>query len=190
VPVGILTIAMLLVAVAAAAAILAGVWMFVAAHGAQPLGTRADATPSIPAMAPLPVTPTSAGVAPGGVVTPTIAGQSSATAAPATLTSSSSPTPTSVETTATPLAPTAPVATSVAIDVVSVPTAIATATSTQAETTPAVVTVVVAPGDTLASIAARFGVTVADIAALNTLDDPDLIYPGQQLLIPIAASAP
>jgi LysM repeat protein len=48
----------------------------------------------------------------------------------------------------------------------------------------------VAPGDTLAIIAARFGVDVNAIVVLNALDDPDVIFPGEQLLIPIAASTP
>lgn len=42
----------------------------------------------------------------------------------------------------------------------------------------------VQPGDTLSSIAARFGVTVADLLAVNRLDEPDHITVGQRLIIP------
>ncbi|WP_298885375.1 LysM peptidoglycan-binding domain-containing protein [uncultured Serinicoccus sp.] len=41
--------------------------------------------------------------------------------------------------------------------------------------------VTVRAGDTLTGIAARHGVTVADIAQANSLNDTRLIYPGQQL---------
>ncbi len=43
---------------------------------------------------------------------------------------------------------------------------------------------VVQPGDTLFTIALRFGVTVADIAAVNNLSNPNLIFVGQRLVIP------
>jgi LysM repeat protein len=41
----------------------------------------------------------------------------------------------------------------------------------------------VRPGDTLTSIARRFGTTVANLAALNQIADPDLINVGQTLLV-------
>jgi len=44
---------------------------------------------------------------------------------------------------------------------------------------------VVGRGDTLARIAARFGTTVAAIASTNGIGNPNLIYTGQQLRIPI-----
>ncbi|MDX2162178.1 MAG: LysM peptidoglycan-binding domain-containing protein [bacterium] len=43
---------------------------------------------------------------------------------------------------------------------------------------------IVAQGDTLARIAARFDTTVYEIAALNGLNNVNLIYVGQQLVIP------
>ncbi len=43
---------------------------------------------------------------------------------------------------------------------------------------------VVAPGDTLALLARRFGTTVPALVAANDLDSPDLILVGQELLIP------
>jgi LysM repeat protein len=43
---------------------------------------------------------------------------------------------------------------------------------------------VVEPNDTLASIAARFGTTVDELARLNALGDPDLIVAGDILLVP------
>ncbi len=44
---------------------------------------------------------------------------------------------------------------------------------------------IVGRGDYLAAIAARFGTTVQAIAAANGIRNPNLIYPGQQLTIPI-----
>ncbi len=46
----------------------------------------------------------------------------------------------------------------------------------------------VQPGDTLISIAARFGVTVDDIVAANNLPSRSIIYAGQTLIIPEPAS--
>lgn len=45
-------------------------------------------------------------------------------------------------------------------------------------------TYVVQAGDSLLSIARRFGVTTKDLQAANNLSNPDLIYPGQVLVIP------
>lgn len=42
----------------------------------------------------------------------------------------------------------------------------------------------VKPGDTTSGIAERFHTDVAEIAGRNKLKDPDLIHPGQRLLIP------
>jgi nucleoid-associated protein YgaU len=39
-------------------------------------------------------------------------------------------------------------------------------------------------GDTLAEIGARFGVSHLEIAKLNSIDNPDLIFPGQVFRIP------
>lgn len=43
---------------------------------------------------------------------------------------------------------------------------------------------IVARGDTLNRIAAQYGAKPADIAAANSLSNPNLIYPGQKLLVP------
>lgn len=43
---------------------------------------------------------------------------------------------------------------------------------------------IVKNGDTLFKIAQSFNVSVDSIVKLNNLPDPDLIYPGQRLLIP------
>lgn len=43
---------------------------------------------------------------------------------------------------------------------------------------------IVRPGDTLWSIALRFGTTPWAIAVTNGLRNPNLIYPGQRLIIP------
>ena len=44
-------------------------------------------------------------------------------------------------------------------------------------------TVVVRPGDTLAAIAERYGTTVAGLVALNRIRNPDLIFPGQVVVL-------
>jgi LysM repeat protein len=48
---------------------------------------------------------------------------------------------------------------------------------------------IVKPGDTLGSIAARFGVSAGAIARANGISNPDRIYIGQNLAIPGAGSA-
>lgn len=40
---------------------------------------------------------------------------------------------------------------------------------------------VVRPGDTIISIADRYGLEIDDILSLNNLEDPNVIYPGQIL---------
>lgn len=45
---------------------------------------------------------------------------------------------------------------------------------------------VVRVGDTLNSIAARFGVSVAELIRVNRLAPPYIIYPGQTLYIPVS----
>lgn len=45
-------------------------------------------------------------------------------------------------------------------------------------------TVTVRPGDTFSGIAARHGVDWREMARLNKVDDPDLIYPGQVFRLP------
>ena len=42
----------------------------------------------------------------------------------------------------------------------------------------------VKPGDTLWKIAKKFRSTIEDIARVNGIEDPNKIYPGQQLYIP------
>ena len=48
---------------------------------------------------------------------------------------------------------------------------------------------VVKPGESLGQIAAAFGLTVGDILAANRLADPNAIYPGERLLIPVRANS-
>jgi LysM repeat protein len=75
------------------------------------------------------------------------------------------------------------------------PTPAPAATSAPAAAQPAPAAVggetiyVVQRGDTLAKIAARYGVTVKQIVDLNGIANPNLITPGQKLRIPVAASA-
>jgi LysM repeat protein len=54
----------------------------------------------------------------------------------------------------------------------------------EAPAEPASQTYVVAEGDSLSSIAQRFGVTVEALAVANGIDDPDVITLGQELVIP------
>lgn len=49
---------------------------------------------------------------------------------------------------------------------------------------PSTTTYTVRTGDTLGDIGARYGVTREEIARLNGLGEPDLIFPGQELRIP------
>ena len=46
------------------------------------------------------------------------------------------------------------------------------------------VTYVVQPGDSVASLALRAGTTIEALSSVNRLDDNNLIYVGQQLLVP------
>lgn len=48
---------------------------------------------------------------------------------------------------------------------------------------------VVQPGDTLSGIARRYGTSYQILAALNTIPDPDLIYPGQTIRLPEGGAA-
>ncbi len=45
-------------------------------------------------------------------------------------------------------------------------------------------TYTVQPGDRLSDIAEQFGVTVDALVEANNIEDPDIIYPGQELVIP------
>ncbi|HHX74798.1 MAG TPA: LysM peptidoglycan-binding domain-containing protein, partial [Firmicutes bacterium] len=47
----------------------------------------------------------------------------------------------------------------------------------------------VMPGESLTAIAATYGVSVATLAVANNLENPNLIYPGQVLSIPVASTA-
>ena len=49
---------------------------------------------------------------------------------------------------------------------------------------------IVRPGDTLTSLAARFGTTVVAIMEANNLANADLIFVGQVLLIPVSGPTP
>lgn len=73
-----------------------------------------------------------------------------------------------------------------AISVTPAPTAAVTATATIA----AGRTYVVQIGDTLAKIAVRYNVTLAQLLALNTFDNPNIILPGQVIILPAAATEP
>ncbi len=49
---------------------------------------------------------------------------------------------------------------------------------------------VIQPGDTLGALAARYGTTVQELAALNGIQNPDLIYAGATLRLPSRGQAP
>ncbi len=63
-----------------------------------------------------------------------------------------------------------------------------TATATAPASTVAAATYEVRAGDTLASIAARFGTTASHLAAVNHLSDPALILPGEELVLTASKS--
>ena len=44
---------------------------------------------------------------------------------------------------------------------------------------------VVQPGESVSSIAGRYGVTLAALVAANNLDNPDFVFSGQRLVIPV-----
>ncbi len=66
------------------------------------------------------------------------------------------------------------------------PAGASAAVAASAAAAPGVRTYTVVAGDTLSGIAARFGTTVAALAAANHLADPDLIFPGQVLALAAA----
>jgi LysM repeat protein len=96
-----------------------------------------------------------------------------------TPTARTAPPPLAPSATATSTPPPTPVPT-----VVATPTAVV-APPTATPATPQVYVVVA--GDTIEIIAARFGVTVTALLELNPLIDPDIIIPGQELLLPADA---
>ena len=49
-------------------------------------------------------------------------------------------------------------------------------------------TYTVRPGDSLSAIAFQYGVTVQDLMAANNLTDPDIVFVGQKLTIPVPGS--
>jgi nucleoid-associated protein YgaU len=49
---------------------------------------------------------------------------------------------------------------------------------------PRTTTYTVRTGDTLGDIGRRYGVSREEIARLNGIDEPDLLFPGQELRIP------
>lgn len=51
--------------------------------------------------------------------------------------------------------------------------------------TRAVITYIVQSGDTLSGIATRYGVTVDEIVEENDLANPDVLHPGDVLMIPV-----
>lgn len=58
-----------------------------------------------------------------------------------------------------------------------------------AATTPAqATTYVVKPGDSLSAIAFQFGVSLQELMAANGITDPDVVFAGQKLIIPVPGS--
>ena len=112
-------------------------------------------------------------------------GQGSSTPAPGAVVASPSPLVTAV-TSATPTSSPTPAPTGTA-SVVPSPTASPSAPATERPRPSPRSEVrihLVRRGDTLISIAARYGVTVAAIRGANEIDDPNLIIVGQRLVIP------
>ena len=50
---------------------------------------------------------------------------------------------------------------------------------------PSYETYTIRTGDTLGDIGARHGVTREELARLNGIDEPDLVFPGQEIRIPV-----
>jgi LysM repeat protein len=57
-------------------------------------------------------------------------------------------------------------------------------TGTEPEAARAFTTYTIRTGDTLGDIGARHGVSREELAHLNGIDEPDLLFPGQELRIP------
>lgn len=57
-------------------------------------------------------------------------------------------------------------------------------TGTEPEAAPTFTTYTIRTGDTLRDIGARHGVSREELARLNGIDEPDLLFPGQELRIP------
>jgi LysM repeat protein len=70
--------------------------------------------------------------------------------------------------------------------------AVATETPTPESVAPPAeeVVYVVQPGDTMLVIATRYEVTVQDILAANNLNDPNFVFAGQRLVIPVQGVVP
>jgi LysM repeat protein len=69
--------------------------------------------------------------------------------------------------------------------VADVPTATPSAmTSPSPSPTPSLLLYTIQDGDTLASIATAYGITLEELIAVNGISDPNLIHPGQALAIP------
>lgn len=84
-------------------------------------------------------------------------------------TTPAAPTPTSPpDTTAADVPPATPIA----------------ATSPSPSPTPSLLLYTIQDGDTLASIAVAYGVTMDELIAVNGISDPNMIHPGQALAIP------
>lgn len=60
---------------------------------------------------------------------------------------------------------------------------VSTETSTEQKPEKLPLTYVVQSGDVLWKIAKRFGITTADLINMNALTNPDMIYPGQVLVL-------
>lgn len=66
----------------------------------------------------------------------------------------------------------------------------ATVVAVAASSTPGTLTYTVKPGETLSEIAARFGLTVEELAQANGITNVALVRAGQVLIIPASAAAP
>jgi len=81
----------------------------------------------------------------------------------------------------------APVATPMPAPTTDVPTE--TVPTAEAATPATEEVYVVQPGDMLLAIATRYGITVDDILRANNLTNPDFVFAGQRLVIPVLGSA-
>lgn len=160
----------------------------------RPLAGHAPATQNPPPAAALVASPTSMPRA-RIVATARVAASTTATArvvasATQTAAQTATPTPTLTPTAAAPATaspatatPTA-VLTAAPIASPAAPTLVAADATASAPPSAATFVYVVRAGETLGVIAARYGTTIAMLAELNDLADPDVLAEGQELLIP------
>lgn len=107
---------------------------------------------------------------------------------PANTPAAATPPPTAVASAVLPTAVPSPSSTPTATPTLPAPTAVAPTATIPATSSPQTITHLVAAGEVLLGIAARYGVSVEAIVAQNGLASADAIWEGQPLLIPLTGA--